>query len=138
MHKLKLFLIDDNLQFRTALRRFLTEQELLTVVGERPSGQHIVDAINIFEPDVVICDLAMPDLSGFTIIKQIRRVFPKIGIVALTLFDNQDYKDGALESGANMFVGKSEIKSRLVPTIIEAFRLASSSDTNPPTAIDNE
>jgi two-component system response regulator NreC len=66
---------------------------------------------------VALIDLAMSDLPGLDLIPQLRAALPEIGIIALTLFDTDDYRQAALAAGADGFVSKNTMNTDLIPTI---------------------
>ena len=69
------------------------------------------------EPDVALIDLSMPDLPGLELIPLLRAALPKIGIIALTLMDTEDYRKAALAAGADDFVSKDTMNIDLLPAI---------------------
>jgi DNA-binding NarL/FixJ family response regulator len=69
------------------------------------------------QPDVALIDLSMSDLPGLELIPQLRCAQPKMGIIALTLMDTNDYRKAALAAGADDFVSKNTMNTDLLPAI---------------------
>ncbi len=73
-------------------------------------------------PDIVLIDLAMPQVSGMEAILRLRAAWPKIGIIALTLLDTNGYRQAALTAGADGFVAKDNLNTKLLPAIRQVMK----------------
>lgn len=122
--RVKLLLLDDNRPFLQALRRFLSSRVDIQVVGETHSGEEVLDLIRELQPNVVLVDIVLPDVSGLSLIQQIADLYPQIGRVVLTMHETKEYRDAAFEAGAHAFVTKSDITRELVIAIETSFRLS--------------
>jgi DNA-binding NarL/FixJ family response regulator len=114
---ISILLVDDNAGFRGVVRRFLETEDDLTVVGEAGGGLKALSMVPELKPDVVLLDLAMPDLSGLEVIPHLRAIAPEVSIIVLTLLDSAGYCEAALVAGADDFVPKAELGATLVPSI---------------------
>lgn len=115
---IRIVLIDDSTTFLAVASRFLTKHEELKVVGAVSEGRLAVGAASQLQPDIVLVDLAMPDMSGIEVIPLLRQAMPNVGIIALTFLEEKKYYDAVLSSGADAFVAKEDLTSKLVPTIL--------------------
>ena len=117
MSAVSVLLVDDNPIFLHCAKRFLQKRQDVVVVGTVSGGKWAVDLAQNLKPDVALIDLSMPDLPGLELIPQLRAALPEIGIIALTLFDTDDYRQAALAAGADGFVSKNTMNTDLIPAI---------------------
>ena len=117
MKPISVLLVDDNPTFLSIVTRFLQEYEEIAVVGAVDRGHEALAQIHRLRPDIVLTDLAMPQVSGMETILRIRAAWPGIGIIALTLLDTDGYRQAALTAGADAFVAKDALNTDLLPTI---------------------
>jgi DNA-binding NarL/FixJ family response regulator len=96
----------------------LLEQEAgLEVVGEADNGRQAVDMVKEVCPDVVLMDVSMPVMSGVDATRLIKREFPAVRVVALSMFDQEDLARSMLEAGAEAYLCKSGPTEDLVSAI---------------------
>ncbi len=114
-----LLLVDDNPTFLRILKRFLEEQGRgeMAVAGLATGGQEALTTAAALRPDLVLLDLAMPDLHGLEVIPRLRSLLPETGIIALTLMNPESYRQAVLAAGADEFVTKSTLDTDLLPAI---------------------
>jgi DNA-binding NarL/FixJ family response regulator len=135
MDPISLLLVDDNPRFLQLLTRFLHIRYPADVVvmDVARSGVEAVARAQIVRPQVVLLDLAMPDMPGWEVIPRLRKELPEVGIIVLTLLESGGYRDMVLEAGADAFVGKSTLVTELMPAIrrVATMRLQWSSGGEP-------
>ena len=112
-------LVDDNRTFLRILIRFLSEHSegALRVVGAVVGGRDAVAQAKRLQPEVILVDLAMPDISGLALIPRLREAMPDSIIIALTLMDVDSFSQATLAAGADAFVSKTSLERELLPTI---------------------
>jgi CheY-like chemotaxis protein len=114
----RVLLVDDNEKFLNLSRDFLeSECEGVQVICTAASGHEALGLIAETRPDLLIIDLAMPDMSGLELTEEIRGLLPTVPIIILTLFDSPRHRQAAMEAGADAFVPKAEMDILLPPTI---------------------
>lgn len=106
-HQISVLLIDDHQVVRDGLRAAL-QNEGFNVIGEAATKNEAFAQIAHKDPHVIIVDLNLPDGSGLELITWARRVSPTIGIVVLTLNDDDTHLIACLEAGASAYVLKSD------------------------------
>ncbi|MCS7202673.1 MAG: response regulator [Dictyoglomus sp.] len=106
----KVFLIDDSEDFINSAIKLL-EEEGIEVIGFALSGKEGIEKIKNLKPDLVFVDIIMPEMDGFSTIKEIKKINNHVKTVILTLYDNEEYKKAGYEIGANGFISKSEFFS---------------------------
>ncbi|HEY3346658.1 MAG TPA: response regulator transcription factor [Nitrospirota bacterium] len=114
---LKILLVDDHTIVRQGLRALLESQEGFQVVGEADNGRDAVKKAQELQPDVVIMDIAMPILNGLEATRQIKKIMPEVKIVALTMYNDEEYVFQILKSGASGYLIKETAANELITAI---------------------
>jgi DNA-binding NarL/FixJ family response regulator len=112
-------LVDDNPTFLRVATTFLEENSHgeLDIVGAAHGGEEALALAQALQPHVVLLDLAMPGLSGMETAPRLHQALPAVGIIALTVFGSERYRQAALTAGADDFVSKTALITDLLPTI---------------------
>lgn len=103
---IQVIIADDHIMLREGLQEQLKQSGEIEVLGQAGTAAEILERIEATRPHVVILDLKLPDAQGFTLIRKIKRRWPNVRIVVLTMYDHARYALHALESGADGFVIK--------------------------------
>jgi DNA-binding NarL/FixJ family response regulator len=117
MEKIKVLIADDHRVVREGLAAILKTKEDIQVVGEAQDGMEAVEKTRALLPDVVLMDVSMPRMSGVEATRQIKREFPHIGIVALTMYEEQQYIFDLVRAGATGYLLKDSESSQIVAAI---------------------
>ena len=113
-----LVLADDHAAVLERISRLLTPgYEILAAVG---NGNMALDAVLRLDPDVAVLDIGMPGLDGLGAARELQHTCCRTKIVFLTLYDDNDYINAALNNGALGYVLKSCLNSDLIPAIEHA------------------
>jgi len=104
--RVQVLIADDHPVFRSGLRALLATDPGLTVVGEVATGLEAVAATASEMPDVVLMDLNMPELDGVAATTQILQVNPRVAVLVLTMFDDDDSVFAAMRAGARGYLLK--------------------------------
>ena len=113
---MRILVADDHQSVRGLVCGVLAAQEDWLVCGEATNGREGVEMALQLKPDVVILDISMPELNGLEAARQILTTMPQMNVVILTMYDGEDLRRIALESGAIACVLKTDL-SRLVTEI---------------------
>jgi DNA-binding NarL/FixJ family response regulator len=111
---IRVLVADDHAVLRQALRYMLESQPGLEVVGEAANGRDAVDLAEKLQPDVVLMDTVMPGLNGIEATRQIRRRLPKVKVLMLTGYQEDEQVAGALKAGASGYVIKKSDMDELL------------------------
>ncbi len=117
---IRVLLVDDHAVVRGGLSFFLSTTEDIEVVGEAADGEQALHLCAQLQPDVVVMDMLMPQMDGFTATQQIRQRYPAIRVIALTSFTDGEFVQRALQAGASGYLLK-DVQAR---DLAEAIRAA--------------
>jgi DNA-binding NarL/FixJ family response regulator len=133
MRSIRVLLVDDNPTFLRVTARFLSAEEDIHLVATLRGAAEALARMAELTPDVVLIDLAMPELPGLDAIPRLRAARPEAGIIALTLLQAEAYRQSALAAGADVFVPKCLVTTELLPAIrrVAAARRATPPPTGP-------
>jgi len=115
--KKTVFIAEDHQLFRDGLKAMLASKEVLEVIGEARDGLEAIHSIKKKQPDLLLLDLSMPRLSGISVIKELRRQFPDMRILVLTIHESDQYVIETFEAGANGYCIKDASRDELLLAI---------------------
>ena len=113
----RLLLVDDHKVVRSGLRMLLENESDLTIVGEAGTGQEALQLVEQLQPDLVLMDIGLPDLSGIDVTHQIKQRWPNVAIVALTIHEDEEYFFKMLQAGVNGYVPKRAAPEELLTAV---------------------
>lgn len=106
MEKIKVFLVDDHKLFLNGLKLLLSSMPGFTVVGEASDGREFLEVYKAAHPDVVLMDIAMPEMDGIQASRIALENDPNLKIVTLSMYGDQEYYTRMLECGVRGFLLK--------------------------------
>lgn len=113
----KIVLVDDHKIMRDGLRKIIESNSQFEVIGEAVNGREGIKLCENKKPDVVIMDIAMPDLNGVEATHQILATNPEIRIIALSMHSNKQFVSGMLKAGAYGYLLKDCDSDELITAI---------------------
>jgi len=113
----RILVADDHELTRRGVQVCLESQPEWKVVGEAATGHEALEKAKQLKPDVVILDIAMPDLNGLDATRQILKAVPQTEVLILTMHESEKLIRRALEAGARAFVTKSDVARHLVDAV---------------------
>lgn len=114
---IRLLLVDDHAVVRSGLQMLLGAEENLEIVGEAGNAADAIRQAELLKPDVMLMDIGLPDMSGIDATREIKRRFPEIAVVALTIHEDEQYFFKMLEAGASGYVPKRAAPEELLTAI---------------------
>jgi DNA-binding NarL/FixJ family response regulator len=114
---IRILLADDHTVVRDGLRAVLEREPDMTVVAEAADGQESVRLAEAEAPDVVVMDLAMPNMNGMEATRRILAVNARIGVVILSMHQDESYVLGALKAGAKGYLLKDSMRGEVLQAI---------------------
>jgi len=113
----RILVADDHDIIRRGLKQLLTTRPGWEICGEAKTGREAVALAEELKPEVVVLDISMPDLNGLEAARRIHKLFPKMGILILTLhFSDQLVRD-IVDAGARAYIMKSDADRDLVSAV---------------------
>lgn len=110
-------LADDHVMFRQGIRNIIAQLEDVRIVGEAGDGLELLELLKITSPDLIILDISMPHLRGLEAAREIRRLYPNVKILILTMHKKKEFIRQGLLDGANGFLLKEEPGSELIRAV---------------------
>jgi NarL family two-component system response regulator LiaR len=117
MGNISILLGEDHLITRQGIRRLLEDERGFTVLGEASNGEEAVQMASELQPDVIIMDIAMPKLNGIEATRQIKLLNPRIGVLILSAYDDDEYVFAMLKAGAAGYLLKSVSGDELIRAV---------------------
>lgn len=114
---IRVLLVDDHRMFREALRIPLAAETDITIVGEAGNGEQAIECVSRLRPDVLVLDIALPDMNGIEVARQAIEKYPAIRIVALSGYADKLFVEEMLKAGARGYVVKSAGADELLRAI---------------------
>ncbi|SMB24353.1 Response regulator receiver, LuxR family [Sterolibacterium denitrificans] len=116
-NKIRVLIADDHAIVRQGLRQILSETDDLLVAGEASDGVDVMHLAREQPWDVVLLDVSMPNRNGIDTLKMLRKEFPRLPVLILSMHPEEQYAVRALKSGASGYVTKQSAPEQLVTAI---------------------
>jgi two-component system response regulator DesR len=130
---MNVFLVEDSLVIRHRLKRLLAEVKEVQVIGETGDAQEAISAILEQKPDVVLLDIHLLNGNGIDVLQKLKKTKPAPAVIVLTNYPYQQYRQKALEAGADFFFVKSTEFDQVVPALRQLIQRTSNSVVRLPT-----
>jgi DNA-binding NarL/FixJ family response regulator len=119
---IKVLIADDHVFYREGVRAFLSNTADIEVVGEAGNGDEAVAKAGELQPAVILMDLKMPGMNGIESTRRLHETHPGIGVLVLTMFDDDDSVFAAMRAGARGYLLKDADKDEVVRAIVAVGR----------------
>jgi two-component system response regulator NreC len=120
--KIRVLIADDHSIVRAGIRSLLEGQSNIEVVGEASNGCEAIELATQLQPDVVLMDIVMGDLSGLVATQEIKERTPAVKVLALTMHDREEFFFAMLQAGALGYVLKGSEPNELLTAIDVVYR----------------
>jgi two-component system invasion response regulator UvrY len=117
---IKVFIADDHAVVRRGVRQILEESADMAVVGEAATGREALRAVSEIACDVLLLDIALPDISGLEVLTQLRGLKPELQILILSVYPEKQYALRALKAGAAGYLTKDSLPEELLTAVRQA------------------
>lgn len=105
--KIKVLIADDHQLFREGLVNLLFSAPDIEVIAQAEDGVQAIERAKHFKPDVILIDIAMPNMNGIDATRQLKKVLPEIKVIAVSMHSDRQYVKGVLEAGADGYLLKN-------------------------------
>lgn len=114
---IRVVLVEDHLVVRSGLRLLLENNPEIEITGEAGNAAEALEVVRKTSPHVVLMDIGLPDRSGIDATREIKRYFPNVAVLALTIHEDEEYFFKMLEAGASGYVPKRAAPEELLAAI---------------------
>jgi DNA-binding NarL/FixJ family response regulator len=118
----KVIIADDHVLFRAGVKTALSMKKDIKMLGEADNGMQLLNLLKHVKPDVILLDIQMPIMDGISALPEIKRLYPEIKVVMLTMHNDHSMISKLMELGANAYLTKnsdSEVIYEAVKTVYE-------------------
>ncbi|MEZ5106050.1 MAG: response regulator transcription factor [Draconibacterium sp.] len=105
--KIRVLIADDHQLFREGISNLLASFEKIDVIAQAADGEETFDKVKQLKPDVILLDIAMPKMNGIEACKKIKKNFPQVKIITVSMHSDKQYVKGVLEAGADGYLLKN-------------------------------
>jgi DNA-binding NarL/FixJ family response regulator len=119
---IKVLIADDHVLYRAGVKTALSTKNDIKVIAEADNGMHLLNMLKIIKPDVILLDIQMPVMDGIGALPEIKKNWPHIKVIMLTMMDDHSMITRLMELGANSYLSKtsdSEIIYEAIKTCYE-------------------
>ena len=120
METVRVIVADDNQQLREMIAQYLAQQSGIEIAGLASNGVEALNLVKEKEADVLVCDMIMPQMDGFSVLERLRSVSKAPAVIALTALGRDDFIARAINLGACYYMVKPFDFSLLAQRIFEA------------------
>ncbi len=117
MEKISILIADDEPAFRSGLRALLKSADELALVGDAATGSEAIRIAADLQPDIILMDINMPGVNGIEATRRILNTSPHIGVLILTMFEDDDSVFAAMRAGARGYLLKGTLKAEILRAI---------------------
>jgi two-component system, NarL family, response regulator DegU len=117
MSDIRVLIVDDHPVVRTGIRNMLEPAIGISVVGEASTGSEALQMIESLQPNVVLLDMKLPDMSGIDVIKQIYETKSKSRVLGLSSYDDREFISQLLNYGASGYLLKEEVPEYIIDAV---------------------
>lgn len=104
---INVIIADDHVLYRAGVITALSSKKDIKILAEADNGSHLLNLLKGIQPDVILLDIQMPVMDGITTLPEIKKLYPQIKIIMLTMMDDQSMITRLMELGANSYLTKT-------------------------------
>ncbi len=104
---IRVIIADDHMLFRAGVKTALGMKKDIRMVGEADNGMQLLNLLKHVQPDVILLDIQMPILDGISTLPEIKKLYPEIRVIMLTMHNDHSMISKLMELGANAYLTKN-------------------------------
>ena len=119
---IKVLITDDHVLYRAGVKTALSTKKDVKIIAEADNGMHLLNMLKMIQPDVILLDIQMPVMDGIAALPEIKKNWPHIKVIMLTMMDDHSMITRLMELGANSYLSKtsdSEVIYEAIKTCFE-------------------
>ena len=117
MNTLNIVLVDDHGLVRDGIKALLEEEQGLTVIDEASNGLEALTVLKKQQPNILIIDIRMPKMNGIELVKEVKKSYPEIKTLVLSMHDSEEYVLSAIDAGADGYLLKGASKEEFLKAL---------------------
>lgn len=115
---INVMIVDDHVLYRAGVKTALSSKKDIKIIAEADNGAHLLNMLKGIQPDVILLDIQMPIMDGIATLPEVKKLYPHIKIIMLTLLDDQSVITKLMELGANSYLVKTSDAEVIYEAII--------------------
>lgn len=119
---IKVAIADDHILFRTGVKTALSMKKDIKMVAEADNGMQLLTLLKHVQPDVILLDIQMPIMDGITTLPEIKKLYPEVKVVMLTMHNDHSMISKLMELGANAYLTKNSDSEVIYEAVKTVFR----------------
>jgi len=104
---IKVIIADDHVMFRSGVKAALSIKKDVDLIGEADNGMQLLNLLKHLEPDVILLDISMPIMDGIATLPEIRKIYPHVKVIILSMHNDHSMISKLMEIGANSYLAKN-------------------------------
>jgi DNA-binding NarL/FixJ family response regulator len=104
---IQVIIADDHVLYRAGVKTALSSKKDIKIIAEADNGAHLLNMLKGLKPDVILLDIQMPIMGGIETLPEIKKLYPHIKVIMLTMVDDQSMITRLMELGANSYLTKT-------------------------------
>lgn len=121
MNKIKIILVDDHQLVRDGIKSLISDSFGIDIIGEASNSVELFKQLHQMMPDVILMDISLPNMSGIEITKILKKDYPKIKTLMLSMYTSEDFIFNGLKAGINGYLPKNTTRDELLLAIEEVY-----------------
>jgi len=118
--KLKTLIVEDNAAYREVIRDILKTIFPAMVIQEASEGKEALQKVGVFQPQLILMDIRLPDENGLHLTERIKKSHPDTKVIIMTGFDSVEYREAAIRFGAEGYFAKDALNKGQLETLIKS------------------
>jgi len=119
---IKVAIADDHTLFRAGVRTALSMKKDVELIAEADNGMQLLNLLKHIEPDVILLDIQMPIMDGMSTLPEIRKLYPDVKVIILSMHDDASVISKMMEIGANSYLTKNSDSESIYQAIITCYQ----------------
>ncbi len=120
--QIKVLLADDHPLVQDGIRTRFEDIEDIEVIGVANDGRELLEKAEALNPDVIIADISMPYINGLEATRLLSKSHPEIKVLILTMHDNREYMQNAIDSGAKGYILKDQPTNEMIEAVRSIYK----------------
>ncbi len=118
---IRVIIADDHVLYRAGVKTALSSKKDIKIIAEADNGMHLLNMLKAIEADIILLDIQMPVMDGIATLPELKKLYPHIKIIMLTMMDDHSMITKLMELGANSYLTKTSESEIIYEAIITCF-----------------